>query len=79
MRLRFADYDLALNFEPGVGPALWDQKILSLTRLENVEWIASRVPNLAINVCFMLFAGVGLAFNIITRCVPNYLHRFRSR
>jgi hypothetical protein len=41
--------------------------MLTFARLEDVEWIASRVPNLAINVCFMLFAGLGLAFNIVTR------------
>ncbi|KAI0003868.1 Choline/ethanolaminephosphotransferase [Russula compacta] len=27
------------------GPTFWDQKILAFTRLENVEWIASHVPN----------------------------------
>ncbi|KAH9017812.1 Choline/ethanolaminephosphotransferase [Lactarius pseudohatsudake] len=48
------------------GPSFWDQKILTFTRLENVEWIASRVPNLAINTSFMIFAGVGLGFNIVT-------------
>ncbi len=41
-------------------------------RLENVEWIASRVPDLPINVCFMLFAGFGLAFNIVTRFAPIF-------
>ena len=46
---------------------------MSLTGLENVEWIASRVPNLAINVCFMLFAVFALAFNIVTRCVPMFI------
>jgi len=57
------------------GPAFWDQKFLSLTRLENVEWIASRVPNLAINVCFMLFAVSALAFNIVT----SYTNVFKAR
>jgi len=64
---KVADYDQALKL--GVGPRFWDQNILSFTRLESIEWIASRVPNLPINVCFMLFATFALAFNIVTRCV----------
>jgi hypothetical protein len=52
-----------------IGPSFWDQNILSFTRLKNIEWIASRVPNLPMNVCFMLFSGFALAFNIVTRCV----------
>lgn len=52
------------------GPTFWDQKILTFTRLENADWIASRVPNVALNVCFMIFAGFALAFNIVTRCIP---------
>jgi hypothetical protein len=62
--------------EPSAGPSFWDQKLLTFTRLENVDWIASRVPNLPINTSFMIFAGVALAFNIVTRCVRSiYLHR----
>ena len=64
---KIVNYDQALKL--GVGPRFWDQNILSFTRLENIEWIASRVPNLPINVCFMVFAGFGLAFNIVTGCV----------
>jgi hypothetical protein len=64
---KIADYDQALKL--GVGPRFWDQNILSFSRLENIDWIASRVPNLPINVCFMLFSGFALAFNIVTRCV----------
>jgi hypothetical protein len=64
---KIADYDQALKL--GVGPRFWDQTILSFMRLENIEWIASRVPNLPMNVCFMIFSGFGLAFNIVTRCI----------
>ena len=64
-------YGQALNSV--IGPTFWDQNFLSLMRLENVGWIASRVPDLAINVCFMLFALSALAFNIVTRCVPNFI------
>jgi hypothetical protein len=64
---KIADYDRALKL--GVGPRFWDQSILSFTRLENIDWIASRVPNLPVNVYFTLFSGFGLAFNIVTRCV----------
>jgi ethanolaminephosphotransferase len=59
------NHDRALK--SGAGPTFWDQKMLTLARLEDVERIASRIPNLAINVCFMLFAGLALAFNIVTR------------
>ena len=64
---KIADHDQGLKL--GVGPGFWDQNILSFTCLENIDWIAYRVPNLPINVCFMIFSGFGLAFNIVTRCV----------
>ena len=64
---KIVDYDQVLKL--GVGPRFWDQNILSFTRLGKIEWIASRVPSLPINVCFMIFAGFGLAFNIVTGCV----------
>lgn len=64
---KIAGYDQALKLD--IGPGFWDQNILSFTRLENIDWMASRVPNLPLNVCFMLFTGFGLAFNIVTRCV----------
>jgi len=54
------------------GPTFWDQKILTFTRLENADWIASRVPNVALNVCFMIFAGFALAFNIVTSYMNVY-------
>ncbi|KAH8992393.1 Choline/ethanolaminephosphotransferase [Lactarius akahatsu] len=60
------------------GPSFWDQKILTFTRLENVEWIASRVPNLAINTSFMIFAGVGLGFNIVTSYINVFIARRAS-
>jgi hypothetical protein len=59
--------DTCADIERYAGPSFWDQKILTFTRLENVEWIASRVPNLAINTSFMIFAAFGLGFNIVTR------------
>jgi len=57
------------------GPTFWDQKILTFTRLENADWIVSHVPNVALNVCFMIFAGFALAFNIIT----SYLNVYDAR
>ncbi|KAF8491996.1 Choline/ethanolaminephosphotransferase [Russula emetica] len=57
------------------GPRFWDQNILSFTHLENIDWIASRVPNLPMNVCFTLFSGFGLAFNIVT----SYINVFKTR
>ncbi|KAI0308381.1 Choline/ethanolaminephosphotransferase [Multifurca ochricompacta] len=57
------------------GPTFWDQKILTFTRLENVEWIASRVPNIAMNVSFMFLSGFVLALNIVT----SYFNVFMAR
>jgi len=70
---KIADYDQVLKL--GVGPRFWDQNILSFTRLETVDWIASRVPKLPINVGFMLFSGFGLGFNIVT----SYINVFKAR
>ncbi|KAH9964108.1 Choline/ethanolaminephosphotransferase [Russula dissimulans] len=60
-----------------MGPTFWDQNVLTLTRLENIEWIASHVPNIGINVCFMIFSIVALAFNIVTSYI-NVLHARRA-
>jgi hypothetical protein len=68
---KVADYDRALKL--GIGPRFWDQNILSFTRLENIELIASRVPNLPINACVMILTGSGAAFNIVTRCIPPFI------
>jgi len=57
------------------GPTFWDQRILTFAGLENVEWIASRVPNVPLNVCFMIFSGFALAFNIVT----SYMNVYEAR
>ncbi|KAF8274305.1 hypothetical protein EI94DRAFT_1714111 [Lactarius quietus] len=60
------------------GPSFWDQKILTFTRLENVEWIASRIPNVALNTSFMIFAAFGLAFNIVMSYINVFIARRAS-
>ncbi|KAI0066531.1 Choline/ethanolaminephosphotransferase [Artomyces pyxidatus] len=57
------------------GPTFWDQKFLTVTKLEHVEFIAKRVPNVALNESFMIFGAFALAFNIIT----SYTNVYRSR
>ena len=65
----------------GAGPSFWDQGILTIIRLDKVEWISETVPNVGLNVVFMILAGVALAFNIITRWVryvTGLIYRSRS-
>ncbi|KAG5639650.1 hypothetical protein H0H81_008811 [Sphagnurus paluster] len=46
------------------GPSFWDQKIFTVTGLENISFI-QKLPNLPLNESFMVFGAFGLAFNII--------------
>jgi len=55
------------------GPSFWDQGILTVTRLERIGWISKTVPNVGLNVAFMMFGAAGLAFNIFTRWVHTSL------
>ncbi|KAI0029498.1 choline ethanolaminephosphotransferase [Vararia minispora EC-137] len=48
------------------GSSFWDQRILTVSGLENNETITALVPNVGINETFMFFAGWGLAFNILS-------------
>ncbi|KAF8636169.1 hypothetical protein AX17_003741, partial [Amanita inopinata Kibby_2008] len=48
-----------------LGPSFWDQKLLTVTRLEHLS-IFKRIPNLPLNDSFMVFASIGLGFNILT-------------
>jgi ethanolaminephosphotransferase len=66
--------DYVSTIESRAGPTFWDHKILTITRLENVDWIASHVPNVALNVCLMIFSTFVLGFNIVTR----YLFIFQA-
>lgn len=55
------------------GPSFWDTGVLALLRLGSIaEKI--HVPDVPVNICFMLFGGVGLLFNIFTRCVSHPPH-----
>ena len=54
------------------GPSFWDQGILSVIGLDQIEWISRAVPNVGLNVAFMLFGAAGLAFNIFTRCIRHF-------
>ena len=44
-----------------------------MTGLEKIEWISGAVPNIGLNVTFMVFGAAGLAFNIFTRWVHTSL------
>lgn len=43
--------------------------MLTIIGLEKVGWISEAVPNIGLNVTFMVFGAAGLAFNIFTRWV----------
>lgn len=55
------------------GPSFWDQGILTITGLERIGWINETVPNVGLNVAFMMFGAACLAFNIVTRWVYTSL------
>ena len=55
------------------GPSFWDRGILTVIGLDKVEWISGMVPNVGLNVAFMIFGAAGLAFNIFTRLVHTSL------
>jgi len=60
------------------GPSYWDQGILTVTGLGRIEWIRERVPNIGMNVAFMVFGAVALAFNIVTSYSNVYKSRVQS-
>jgi hypothetical protein len=49
------------------GPSVWDAKILSVTKLDQISFIARFVPNIQLNEAFLVVGAVGLAFNILVR------------
>jgi hypothetical protein len=49
------------------GPSFWDRGILTVIGLDKVAWISDTVPNVGLNVAFMIFATLALAFNIFIR------------
>jgi ethanolaminephosphotransferase len=51
----------------GVGPAFWDQPVLTFFGLDNVPLVVKYIPNRGLNDAFMVFGAVGLAINIVTR------------
>ncbi|OCH95703.1 Choline/ethanolaminephosphotransferase [Obba rivulosa] len=57
------------------GPRFWDQNFITLSGLNRYPFIAKNVPYLGLNEAFMVFAGFGLAFNIIT----SYINVYKSR
>lgn len=53
------------------GPAFWDKGFLTVLGLEGTQIpqipLSIEVPNVPLNICFMLFGAFGLLFNIFTR------------
>jgi ethanolaminephosphotransferase len=50
-----------------IGTQFWDQGVLSLLGLTEVEWIVSRIPDYGLNEAFMVLGGFGLAYNVVIR------------
>lgn len=51
------------------GPTFWDTGILSFVHLDRIPAIRNYIPDVGLNVTFMYFGAVSLAFNIATRYV----------
>jgi len=82
----------ASNLKPFLvlGPSFWDTPALSLfpfsllqphlaaVSYKHPNWspYVERLLGMGLNETFMAFAGFGLAFNIVVRCVS--IHRFNS-
>ncbi|KAJ3718963.1 choline ethanolaminephosphotransferase [Lentinula raphanica] len=47
------------------GPSFWDTPVLDFLHLSSIPLISNTIPNVGLNVCFMIFGAFGLAFNII--------------
>ena len=59
------------------GPQFWDQDFLAFTRLERYPIVLEYVPRLGLNDAAMVFGGLVLAFNIVTRyAMINLPHTF---
>ena len=50
-----------------VGPGFWDQDFLAFTRLDRYPIVLEYIPRLGLNDAAMVFGGVVLALNIVTR------------
>lgn len=49
------------------GPTFWDMGLFTLVHRDVIPQIAVVAPNLRLNEAFMIFAGVALAYNIVSR------------
>ncbi|KIK62271.1 hypothetical protein GYMLUDRAFT_42209 [Collybiopsis luxurians FD-317 M1] len=55
-----------IYFITGVyGPSFWDTGVLDILHLHNIPLISSIIPNIGLNVSFMIFGAFGLGFNIL--------------
>ena len=50
-----------------LGTGFWDQDFLTFTRLEKIPIVLEYIPRLRLNDASMVFGGVVLALNIVTR------------
>ncbi|KAI0803223.1 Choline/ethanolaminephosphotransferase [Irpex lacteus] len=57
------------------GPAFWDTPFLTVLGLDKVPAIANIVPNVGLNIAFMIYGAVFLLFNIIT----SYINVFQAK
>ncbi|KAJ3859246.1 Choline/ethanolaminephosphotransferase [Lentinula novae-zelandiae] len=48
------------------GPSFWDTPILDFLHLSHIPLITNTLPNIGLNVSFMVFGAFGLAFNILS-------------
>lgn len=56
------------------GPAIWDTGLLTALHLDQVDSVTRIIPNIGLNVSFMVFGAFALAFNILV----SYSNVYRS-
>ncbi|KIK58639.1 hypothetical protein GYMLUDRAFT_60659 [Collybiopsis luxurians FD-317 M1] len=49
-----------------LGPSIWDTPILDFLHLSHIPYISSTIPNIGLNVSFMVFGASVMAFNILS-------------
>jgi hypothetical protein len=58
------------------GTSIWDKDLFTVLGLKKVDIIADNLPHYKLNEAFMAFGAVGLAYNVVTRCIHHLVRPF---
>ena len=50
-----------------IGPSVWESRILTVSQLDRIPFVAKILPNIKLNESFMIFGAFALGFNIVVR------------